>query len=140
VSKWKAAAIAVGSLLLSAAFGALALFWLFYIAGPRRVKRDYTEYVRRHPAGTSLTDLTADPFFAKATMVTLTDPARPRTMRSIGPNAGAEDFARVRAELSAEPRGFCEIMWTHTPPFGRYFLDVEFKAGRVVSARPGSLD
>ena len=121
----------LGLLALAAAIAYLFL-WL-----PRQTLRAFDEFTLVHKEGTPIDALAADPFLLRASDLTFDE----ASLKDLKPGAPARQVERFRAQLK-EPgqKGVLEITWTHTPPFGRAFLHVEYADGVVKSLQTTDLD
>jgi len=126
----------LGQVAASLALLAVMFFFAVFVVRPRIVLRRFDAFVARHPAGSSIAALIEDPFVDAATLAGFSG-KRPEVEFSVD---RAASLARLRAEVKSVPRGALELMWTHTPPFGRVFVDVEFSDGKVTAVRASSLD
>lgn len=106
--------------------GALLFAAIFFVVLPRRVLADYRGFVARHAIGTDVDALARDPFVKRSTMILLNGKPLPNS--------------ELPAVLTKQDHGELDVMWTHTPPFGRVSYVVTFDHGKIVAARQGSLD
>lgn len=112
------------------ALAGLLVVGYVYVVKPRRLLARYDRFVAAHPVGSPIADAVDDPFVREATMVSVEDV-----------DGGQPRFIDVHT-LAAQPptRGNVDVMWTHTPPFGRVFCTLSIEGGRITSVRRGSLD
>lgn len=111
----------------------VVLFIGIYIIRPRRILHRFDELCLRHPVGSPVAGLIDDPFIEDASMGGHFSPL---------PTASAhqEALSKLRADIKARPSGSVDLMWTHTPPYGRVILGVDFDAGRITALRQSELD
>lgn len=107
----------------------VALFVGVYVIRPRLILRDFDAFLRRHPVGTAIAEVGADPFVGRATVIALDERVVSHAER-----------ASLPSRLAGRPDGNLDVMWTHTPPFGRVSWIVRYEHGRIVDARTHDLD
>lgn len=122
------------SLLAVALLIGIVFFIGIYIVRPRQVMRRFDAFCARRPVGSSFNELLDDAFVDE---ITLSD-ARGFVSR-YGSSRG-EGLRKLRAELKSQGSGTVELMWTHTPPFGRLILNIEFKNNVVTALKVSELD
>lgn len=133
---WKVALIGCGVLvgggLLAVASAVGLMVW-----SSRAVLQDFDALARRTTPGMPLDALLDDPFVARCADVSVRGPfeaSAERLTDATGPDALLQ---RLR---TAGGKGTVELMWVHTPPFGRVFLAVDFEDGKVTGTKTSSLD
>ena len=92
--------------------------------------------------GTELAALLAEPFVETASEVTVRGPFEATAAYLVTDESARQALLK---KLKAHPgaragTGTLELMWIHTPPFGRLFLVVDFEDGVVKAVRTSSLD
>ena len=116
----------------------VALIGYFYFWQPRQVLRAFDEFTAVHKEGTPIEAVLADPFVLQATDLTFDE----ESLKDVKPGGPARQLERFKARLAAPPTpsGVLELTWTHTPPFGRVFLHVEYADGGITSLQTSDLD
>jgi hypothetical protein len=124
------------ALILAALLGALALagggFIWFVAIRPRRIMHRFDQFYARHPVGSSVADFVDDPFVEEISMAD----TQGKVIEIPAPGA----IAKLRADVRSQASGQLSLQWTHTPPFGRLWIHVEFDAGRITSREQGETD
>ena len=118
-------------LLSAVALGVTGFFGL-YVVRPRLILRDFAAFLERHAIGSDIQAVAEDPFVDSATIVSVHGK----------PLFAFEKPSRdaLRREFSERATGDVDIMWTHTPPFGRVSATLRYTDGRVVDVKTHDLD
>jgi hypothetical protein len=124
-----------GGLAVAILVAVTALFVAVYIIRPRLIMRRYDAFCPRHPVGSTVADLLDDPFLKQMTFADM------KGFPFFSPGGqGPNSMAALRDAIKSSREGSFSLMWTHTPPFGRLFLEVRFKDDRIVAVRQSELD
>lgn len=128
--------VAIGLLGLLIMLSIAGLFVHTFVWQPRQMLRGFDEFTLEHKEGTSIDALANDPFLLRASDLTFDT----ESLKDVQPGAPERQLGRFRALLKTTPKGTLEVTWTHSPPFGRVFLHVEYADGLVTSLQTTDLD
>jgi hypothetical protein len=128
--------VAIGVLGLLVMVTIAGLFVFTFVWQPRAVLRSFDEFTLAHHEGTRIEALADDPFLERASDLTFDA----ESLKDVMPGAPARQLGRLRAQLKSSASGTLEATWTHSPPFGRVFLHVEYADGLVTALKTTDLD
>ncbi len=112
----------------------VSLFVVVYIIRPRLILRDFHAFLERHPIGTSVDTIASDPFVRSVTTISTSEGEPPDDNRSfLKP-------PELEAALAKARSGEVDLMWTHSPPFGRVGATFRYESGRITKASTFDLD
>lgn len=111
--------------------GVAGFGWLYFVR-PRLILRDFAAFLERHPVGSDIHSVAEDSFVDRATLVSIEHK----------PSLSFERASRdaLREQFAAHADGEVDIMWTHTPPFGRVSATIRYADGRVADVKTHDLD